>query len=123
MFLQSRSQDEGSTASAYVGHHRKCKQVQGRRAQQGRRPSRGKQLAGESHLPAVVSGASAGGLGVMPPAVAVTLLGHFVRAAGLGWGRVHESPGVDWRKSPQEVSNMPYLGEGGTHNISLFDWR
>lgn len=39
------------------------------------------------------------------------------------WGEVHESPGVDWRKSPQEVSNMLHLRGGGAHNISLSDWR
>ena len=28
----------------------------------------------------------------------------------MGWGGVHESPGVDWRKSAQEVSNRLHLG-------------
>ena len=53
----------------------------------------------------------------------VAVLGHCVRAAGVRWGEVHESPGVDWRKSPQELSNMLHLGGVGAHNISLSDWR
>ena len=118
MFLQSGARDEGSTASTLCGASQKMQIGAGQAGS-----------AGESRwqvkvtFQVVISGASAGGLGVIPPAMAVTLLGHFVGATGVGWGGVHESPGVDWRKFPQEVSNMLYLGEGGTHSISLFDWR
>lgn len=108
---QSRSQDEDSTASALCGASQKEQIGAGQAGSAGgkaggrvKSPSSGHQQSlrwrtQEARAEHVVR--------VIPRAMTAAVLGH-VRA-GCG-GVVH--PGVDWRKSPQELSNMLHLGEG-----------